>query len=165
MAQLLIIDDLPIRIGKDGQWLHGNDPVHPKVAILFAKSVYPLADGGYELRVAHQKAQVLVADCAFFIRSIELVRDEAKALMGIDLRISDGQRERLDPATLMMSDENVLYCRIHRHGFSVPCRFLQRHYYELVEAAEIEGELAYIEVDGRRFELSKPYDPTSQKLG
>ena len=164
MAQLLIIDDLPIRIGTDGQWLHGNDPVHPKVAILFAKSVYPREDGSYELRVAHQKAPVLVADCAFFVRSIELIRDERNALMVIDMCLSDGKRERLDPATLMMSEENVLYCQIHRHGFSVPCRFLQRHYYELVEVAEIEGEVAYIEVDGVRFEISKPYDSKTQKL-
>ena len=64
----------------------------------------------------------------------------------------------------MMSDENVLYCRIERHGFSLPCRFLQRHYYELVELAEIEGEVAHIEVDGGRFELSRPYSPAFQKL-
>ena len=164
MAQLLIIDDLPVRIATDGQWLHGDEPVHPKVGVLFAKSVYPLEDGSYELRVGQQKAPVLVADCAFFVRSVVLHRGPDAALVEIEILTSDGLREKLDPATLMMSEENVLYCRIERHGFSVPCRFLQRHYYELAELAEIEGQTAQIMVSDVFFELSRPYRAEVLKL-
>ena len=103
MAQLLIIDDLPIRIGTDGQWLHGNEPVHPKVGQLFAKSVYPLEDGTYELRVGQQRAPVLVADCAFYVKSLALLRNSEQALVGVELVLSDGLKERLKPSTLMMS--------------------------------------------------------------
>ena len=164
LAKLLIIDDLPIRIATDGQWLHGDDPVHPKVAILFSKSVYPLEDGNYELRVGPQKAPVLVADCAFFVRSLTIARDESGALTKIDLCISDEHNETLEPSTLMMSEENVLYCRIERHGFSVPCRFLQRHYYEIVELSDVEGDEAFIQVGEQRFELSRPYQSSPEKL-
>jgi len=164
LAKLLIIDDLPIRIATDGQWLHGDDPVHPKVDILFSKSVYPLEDGSYELRVGHQKAPVLVADCAFFVRSLTIGRDESGALTTIEIRTSDEHNEILVPSTLMMSEENVLYCRIERHGFSVPCRFLQRHYYELVELSEVEGDAAFIQVGDKRFELSRPYQSLPEKL-
>ena len=164
MAKLLIIDDLPIRIATDGQWLHGDEPVHPKVAILFSKSVYPLKDGTYELRVAHQRAPVLVADCAFFVRALKVIADEEGRISKLEIRVSDEQTEKVDPNTFMMSDENVLYCRIHRHGFSVPCRFLQRHYYELVELAELNEDSAYIVVDDNRFELSRPYRQAPEPL-
>lgn len=159
LPALLIIDDLPIRISADGRWLHGDDALHPKVAILFGKCVVPLADGGYEIHVGKQKAEVLVSDAAFFVRRMNLMEDEYGGIKTVEIKISDGETETLRPDTFMMSSENILYCRIVRGGFEVPCKFTQQQYYELGMLAELENEMAYLTVAGSKIRLNHGYDP------
>ena len=68
MPPLLLIDDLPIRVSADGRWLHGDEGLHPKVAVLFSKCLIPKENGEYELQVGQQRAPVLVSDVGFCVR-------------------------------------------------------------------------------------------------
>lgn len=157
MAQLLIMPDLPIRVRARGAWLHGDEPLHPRVATLFAQHVVPSVDGQYEVRLGFARQTLEVEDTAFFVRaSHETVVDGA--LVAVRLSLSDGVDELLDPTTLMQSADHVLYCRIRRHGLRVPCRFTPAQYHTLAMFAELVDERAYLRIGGALWALN-PYDP------
>ena len=163
MPPLLLIDDLPIRVSADGRWLHGDEGLHPKVAVLFSKCLIPKENGEYELQVGQQRAPVLVSDVGFFVRSIVLNQDATGQLESVKIKICDQVEETLNPESLMMSDDNSLYCRIERHGMNVPCKFLPGQYYELALLAELEEDVAWLDVQGQRYRLNCPYDPSFKK--
>ena len=164
MPSLLLIDDLPIRVSADGRWLHGDEDVHPKVAILFSKCLFPMENGEYELRVGHQKAPVLVSDVGFFVRSMTFQKDKQGKLISVLLKVNDQFQEPLKPASLMMSEDNCLYCRIERHGMNVPCKFSPGQYYELALLAEMDEDVAWLEVGEQRYQMNLPFDSTIEKI-
>ena len=161
---MLLIDDLPIRISADGRWLHGDEDLHPKVAILFSKCLIPKDNGEYELQVGHQKAPVLVSDVGFFVRSMRIETDEQGELSTVLIKVSDQSEEQLDLDSLMMSEDNGLYCRIQRHGMSVPCKFTPGQYYELALLADMEEEIAWLKVGGARYPLNQIFDARVSKI-
>ena len=154
MAKLLILPDLPICVTARGEWLHGDTPLHPRVAKLFARHVVPLADGGYEVRLGpmtHQRLEV--ADTAFFVLSITQ-HVEAGRLTGVTLTLSDAATEALDPTTLRQSAANVLYCDVQRHGMRVPCRFTAAQYHALALHAEMDGDVGYLPIGHERYKIA-----------
>jgi hypothetical protein len=76
----------------------------------------------------------------------------------VTLTLSDGAQEALDAATLMQAADNVLYCRLTRHGLRVPCRFTSAQYHTLAWFAEVADERGYLRLDGTLWPLN-PYDP------
>ena len=130
MAQLVEIEHWPIRLTARGEWLHGNEPLHPRVATLFAHSLVPELDGGYRIQLGYARQPVEVEDTAYHVRSVDL-RRAGPALQTVMLHLSDGAVEPLDAASLMQSAQHVLYCRIERHGMAVPVRFTPQQYHML----------------------------------
>ena len=164
MPSLLIIDDLPIRVTHDGRWVHGDEALHPKVAILFAKCLIPQANGEWELQVGQQKSAVLVSDAGFFVRAIRVVAGEQGDIQEVRIKISDDTEEMLDLGTMMMSSDNALYCRIKRHGFEVPCKFTAQQYHELGLLAHFEDENAWLLSGNEKYRLNNSYDASHRKL-
>ena len=164
MPALLIIDDLPIRVSADGRWLHGEEDLHPKVAILFSKCLIPKENGEYELQVGQQKAPVLVSDVGFFVRSMRIETDAQGGLASVVIKVSDQQEEEVELGSLMMSEDNCLYCRIHRHGMSVPCKFAPGQYYELALLAQLEQDRAWLSVESTRYQMNRPFDSAVIKI-
>ncbi|MEE2959362.1 MAG: hypothetical protein VYA34_01355 [Myxococcota bacterium] len=158
MAQLLIIDDLPIRLLANGTWCHGDKPLHPKVAALFARSTEVVGNKAYRLVVGHQKVMVEVEDVAFFVRYVEMTTGEEGGISEVVLNLSDGKVEVLRPESFMMSGENVLYCQLFRSGYAVPCRFRATDYYQLALTAELVGDDAEIKIGGEVYVMNRPYD-------
>lgn len=132
MVKLLELEELPIRIDAHGRWLHGTEPLHPRVERLFARHVVPTAEG-YSVQLGFRKAPVHVHDTAFFIRQTRIYADaeDPEWIRGVWLVLSDEASEWLDPSSLMQSSENVLYCRVRRGNMRVPARFGAAHYHEL----------------------------------
>ncbi len=158
MARLLELEELPIRVTSRGEWLHGDRPLHPRVRELFQKNVVPRADGSYLVKLGPAEQVLEVDDTAYFVTRLTTALGADGRLAAVRLWISDGACEALDGATLMQSPDNVLYCRLRRHGLSVPCRFTPAQYHELAlhaEEAAAGMRLAMGEVD---FGFA-PYDP------
>jgi hypothetical protein len=173
MPQYFELPNLPIRITARGDWLHGDEPLHPRVAVLFAKNVVPRLNGTYDVVLGHAKQTLQVQDTAYFVRSIAPQRSaRGDGLACVTLWLSDGTTEKLQPETLMQSPQQVLYCRLVRHGLWVPCRFLPQQYHSLMlhacerqMQAPVPGSAAaqqaqfVLPVGNRDYDL-KPYDPT-----
>jgi hypothetical protein len=173
MPQYFELPDLPIRITARGEWLHGGEPLHPRVAILFSKNVVPRLGGTYDIVLGHAKQSLQVDDTAYFVRSVSpQLRAADGGLASVTVALSDGTTEQLRPETLMQSAQQVLYCRLVRHGLWVPCRFMPQQYHSLMLHACVRGPEAAVPtsaaalqaqvvlpVAGRDYGL-QPYEPT-----
>ncbi len=65
--------------------------------------------------------------------------------------LNDGEREPLDPETLEVGAQNVLYCRVKEGRFRA--RFLRPAYYHLSSRFEAEGERFFVRIGPRRYPL------------
>ena len=72
---------------------------------------------------------------------------------GFTVVLNDESREPLDPATLRVGAENVLYCRVK--GGAHEARWLRPAYYDLMRHAEpAAGGAVVLPVAGRRIRLT-----------
>jgi len=135
-----------IQVDAEGRMSHDGAPmVHPGIIELIYESVY-YEDGLYFLKVGQQRCQLEVADTFHVVQRAWFDDD------GVMIHLSDGSQERLDPATLRLGDEGVLYCAIKNGAF--PARFLRQAYYQLTERLVEDGDGYAIEIAGRRWRLA-----------
>ena len=119
-----------IRFGKDGLWYCDGEVV-PNRAIrdLFSRTLTVLPDGRGRLELGEDRADVEIEDTPWVVTACERAPDGTFVVL-----LNDGTRETLDPGTLGVGPENVLYCRV-KHG-AHEARFLRPAYYELMRHVE-----------------------------
>ncbi|HJQ84573.1 MAG TPA: DUF1285 domain-containing protein [Candidatus Binatia bacterium] len=127
-----------IRFGKDGRWYSDDEPI-PNRAItrLFSRTLIVLPDGRARLELGEDRADVAIEDTPWVVTGVE--GDPAH---GFTVLLNDETREPLDPASLRVGSENVLYCRVK--GGRHEARFLRPAYYDLVRHAEPASDGAIV---------------------
>ena len=126
-AGFYAIHNSTIRFGRDGRWYADGQPIaNPRIARLFSQSVHRAADGSYELRIAEERAPITVDDTPYVVTGAAV---DATGTAWIDL--NDETREALDPRSLAVGADEVLYCRV-KHGRE-RARFLRPAYYQLAD--------------------------------
>jgi len=134
-----------IQVTPEGELFHNGAPlIHPGILELIYASVH-LEDGVYLLRIGEQACQLEVADTFHVVKSADLGPE------AVSLALNDGSRESLDPASLWLNGEGVLYCRVKAGIF--PARFLRQAYYQLAGGFVEDGEGFALELGGRRWPL------------
>ena len=78
-----------------------------RIALLFSQSIKQNPDGSYFLQVAEERAPITVEDTPYVVKGIE---DDGQG--GFMLILNDDTREALDPASLAIGADNVLYARV-----------------------------------------------------
>jgi hypothetical protein len=153
MPTYVPLPDLPIRLTARGAWLHGEQPMHPRVATLFFRNLVPQASGTYAVVLGPARQLIEVEDTALFVTGLDLEMspDDPARLRRIGLQLSDQTAEELAPQTLMQSQARILYCRVQRHGLSVPVRFSSEQYHRLMLLADAIADPAA--PDGYRAQL------------
>lgn len=130
-----------IQVSPEGELSTNGAPlIHPGILELIFASVH-LEDGIYSLRVGKQQCQLEVADTFFVVKSVSLGAE------GAALTLNDGSTEPLDPATVWLGDNGVLYCRIKAGAF--PARFNRQAYYQIAEAIVESGDGFALRLGGR----------------
>ncbi|MCB2184868.1 MAG: DUF1285 domain-containing protein [Deltaproteobacteria bacterium] len=138
-----------IQVDQDGGLFHDGAPIiHPAVLQTIYSSVH-LEEGRYILKVDHQVCELEVKDTFFVVQSAAQAGDR------LVLTLNDGSREDLDPATLAVGAEEVLYCRVKRGKF--PARFLRPAYYQVTDLVEEAGEGFALRLGERSFPI--PHRP------
>ncbi len=123
-AGFYAIHNSSIRFGRDGHWYaDGQRITNPRIAALFSRHVVRTAEGGYELRIADERAPITVDDTAYVVVAVDSADDT------VSIALNDGSREVLDPHTLRVGADDVLYCRV-KQGRE-PARFLRPAYYQI----------------------------------
>ena len=124
-AGFYAIQNSEIRFGRDGRWYaDGQVIANSRIADLFAQHVCRRPGGGYMLRIADEQAPIVVDDTPYVVTGAEVGHDGA-----VWLELNDRSRERLDPSTLQVGDDDVLYCRVKQNGERA--RFLRPAYYQI----------------------------------
>lgn len=146
-AGFYAVESGKISFRRDGNWYNDDDRIeNPRIALLFSQSIRRNPDGGYYLQVAEERAPIAVEDTPYVVKDVEDRGD------GLIVVTNDETREPLDPSTLEVGRDNVLYCRIKRGEF--PARFLRSAYYHLSRHFLTEdGENFSIVVGDRRYPI------------
>ncbi|MDX2168588.1 MAG: DUF1285 domain-containing protein [Deltaproteobacteria bacterium] len=130
-AGFYAIHNSSIRFGRDGRWYADGQPItNPRIADLFSRHVQRAEDGTYRLRIADEQATIEIEDTPYVV----IAAGETDGVAWIEL--NDRSREVLDPTSLAVGADEVLYCRVK--GGREPARFLRPAYYQighLIDAA------------------------------
>ncbi|MFH1035777.1 MAG: hypothetical protein V1806_14810 [Pseudomonadota bacterium] len=139
-----------IQVNAQGELSHNGAPmIHPGILELIYESVHH-EDGIYLLRVGQQSCQLEVEDTFFVVQGASL--SDGQVL----LALNGGASEPLDPESLWIGPQEVLYCRVK--GGAFPARFLRQAYYQVAELIEEDGEGFALALGGRRYPLR--WEPT-----
>jgi hypothetical protein len=124
-AGFYAIQNSEIRFGRDGRWYADGQEIHnPRIADLFSQHVERRPEGGYMLRIADEKASIIVDDTPYVVTGAEIRPDGT-----LHIELNDRTRERLEPQTLRVGADDVLYCRVK--GGREAARFLRPAYYQV----------------------------------
>jgi hypothetical protein len=124
-AGFYAVESGKISFRRDGNWYSDEERIdNPRIALLFSKSLKRNPDGSYFLQVADERAAVTVEDTPYVVRT---VADDGNG--SFIVVTNDEEHEPLDPATLEVGADNVLYCRVK--GGKFRARFLRSAYYHL----------------------------------
>jgi hypothetical protein len=137
-----------LSIDPDGVWRHdGEEVTHPGILANLAANLQ-VDEGGYYLQLGPVRVPVEVADTP-----LAVIRLEADA-GGASVVLSDGSRERLDPATLRLGDNEVPYCRVRQGRFEA--RLTRAAAWQLLrDAVPDEGGRPVVSLGGAGFAIPR----------
>lgn len=147
-----------IRIDKEGAWYYRG-------ALMFRKDIVNYLS--HHLRVDHQgrylietkddSAFVEVEDTPLVVKTVDCHYDHNAGENVIEITMSDGTVEKMDPSTLRIDGENIPYCRVREN--SLDARISRPGYYQLAELiSRGEGGLFYLPLNGRNYYLKDNQD-------
>jgi uncharacterized protein len=146
-AGFYAIESGRISFRRDGNWYTDDERIdNPRIALLFSRSIKRNQDGSYYLQVAEERAPIAVEDTPYVVKA---VYDHDGAF---EIVTNDDEHEPLDPTSLEVGRDNVLYCLVKRGAFRA--RFLRTAYYHLSSNFFTdEGETFSLVVGGRRYPI------------
>ena len=159
-------DEIPsctIFVDKEGQWFHHGAPiVHRDLIALFYQSLHVNEDGQYFIRFKGQVCRLDVEDTPYVIVRTDFVSGSSSGEKDrFVLHLIDNTKEELDPETLWIGPDHVMYCRI-RHG-RFKARFLRASYYQLARYVSLdpETEKFFLRLGGRKYYIRELTGPES----
>lgn len=121
-----------IFVSKEGKWYHeGAEIIHRAIFLWLIQSLEKTEDGLFIVHLNNQKCYLEVEDTPLVVQQVNLVGESPGAGEQIRLTLNDDSQEVLDPETLRINAESVLYCQVKTGRF--PARFLRPAYYQLAE--------------------------------
>ena len=137
-----------IRIDKEGKWYYENQEiVNPLVLLAFCSALQKDEQGRYRIVLQSEVCCIDVEDTPFVVASIR--GDQETGLL---ILLNTGEIHKLDPATLSIGEQNVMYCLLP-DGMKV--RFSRAAYYTLGLMMEEDGKgNIVLKMGGRVYRIS-----------
>jgi len=147
-AGFYAVESGKISFRRDGNWYSDEDRIdNARIALLFSRSIKRNPDGSYFLQVGDERASITVEDTPYVVKSID-----GSPQRGFVIKLNDDETEPLDPSTLEIGSDNVLYCQARNKTFRA--RFLRPAYYELSRYFEPDRTGGFsISVGGKRYQI------------
>ena len=149
-------DGLPpcmIWVDKEGVWFHNGVPItHRGFLRMFYQSLRLDGYGGYVIKFQDQVCRLDVEDTPFVVLRTDFFPACREGEQDrVILHLIDETQEPLDPSTLSVGDDHVLYCRIRKGAFRA--RFSRPSYYQLARHIQQDSESGryFIPVNGKRY--------------
>lgn len=142
-----------IFVGKDGKWYHeGAEIIHRPIFLWLIQSLEKSEDDLFIVHLNNQKCYLEVEDTPLVVQRVDRKPEGPDGPERITLFLNDESEEPLDPETLRISPDNVLYCRVKNREF--PARFLRPAYYQMAEfLEEDEGGKFFLMLNGKKFHV------------
>jgi hypothetical protein len=146
-----------ILIDKEGDWYHGGSLMHRTdvVAHLCRHISRDELSGLYIVQIGKQRCYLEVEDCPLVVTRVQHEKDEdGQERFVLSIKHIEAT-EHLDPATLCVGEENVLYCKVAED--KIPARFLRPAYYQLAEFIheDLEQKRFYLSVGNEHYYIEK----------
>jgi hypothetical protein len=144
-----------IFIDKEGDWYYRGSPMQRAdiVSHLCQHLRREESRGLYIIQMGKQRCYLEVEDTPLVVTSVLHQQEKEKEHQGeLFLSIKHLQTNQpLDPKTLWVGRENVLYCRVMED--TIPARFLRPAYYQLAEfiREDEEDHRFYLLLRGKRY--------------
>ena len=124
-----------IRVDQEGDWFYEGRPIfRPEILALFYEQLRLREDGRYCLEWQGECHPIEVEDTPFVITRVDKEEDPSgKERIVLSLK-HVSEKEVLDPESLYVGKDNVLYCRIRMGRF--PARFSRPAYYQIAQWIE-----------------------------
>ena len=146
-------DNIPpcmIYIDKNGKWFHkGIEMIHKAIVNEFYRSLTLDSCGEYLIVRGMEKCFVEVEDTPFIVTRVEFGNTGESGDEQLILSLIDDTRENLDPKTLSVGADNVLYCRIKNNSFKA--RFNRASYYQIASRIKEEGDKYYLPLNNMKY--------------
>jgi len=118
-----------IRIDYEGRWFYEDkEIINPGVLRTFHEALELCGDGRYRIVLGQEVCYVEVEDTPFVVMTLR--GDNCQGFM---LILNSGQAHPLDPATLTIGRDNILYALLPS---GMPVRLSRPAYYQLAMAME-----------------------------
>jgi hypothetical protein len=144
-----------IFVGKEGQWYHeGAEIIHRPIFLWLIQNLEKDEEGRYLVHLNDQKCVLEVEDTPLVILGVERTSgpEEYEEIL---LTLNDERQEALDPQTLWLSRENVLYGLVK--GGRIPARFLRAAYYQIARyIEEDESGGFFLTLNRKKFPIKGP---------
>ena len=136
-----------LRIDRDGGWFHEGEEVSHEGILSSLREGLQVDPAGHFLQIGSVRVPVEVEDAPFVIVRFEADGD------GWVLWLSDRTREALDPASLVLRDGDVPYCRVKGGRFEA--RFSRAAAWQLLQRVDTEpgGGTPTLTAGGRPYPL------------
>jgi len=127
-------------LDREGRWFHeGVEITHPRTRKLFSRNISRGDDQRYYVHVGREYAVVEVEDTPFLVVSVTVQEQAGDRGCTYQVLLNDGSEECLDPRTLSIEQDHVMYGRVK--GATEKARFVRSAYYQIcarIEYAEQE---------------------------
>jgi len=141
-----------IKIDKDGIWYYrGAHMFRKDILCIFFENLKVDDCGRYYIELNEEISYLDVEDTAFVITAVDRSKDPASGDEKLEILLSDDERERLDLNTLIVGEDDVMYCRIKEGKFLA--RFTRKSYYQLAEFIEQSNmdNIFYISLNSEKY--------------
>ena len=143
-----------IRIDKEGVWYYqGAEMFRREFVNFFYQHLQRDDHGRYVIELPNDRCYVEVDDTAFFVKAVYAVNGLEGKGTAFRLLLCDDTTEDLDPETLYVGPDNVIYCQVRNRTF--PARFSRAAYYQLASHIEQDGssDVFFLRCGSRRYDI------------
>jgi len=145
------MNNLDIKIDKDGLWYYqGAHMFRKDILSIFFQNLKMDECGRYLIELGPERCYVDVEDTAFVVLAVYKTRNPESGLEQLEILLNDEFSEILDPQTLYIGDDNVLYCGVKHKSFIA--RFSRKGYYQIAEyiTPSDDGNAFFIALNGEK---------------
>jgi hypothetical protein len=153
-------EDIPsceIRIDKEGVWyFRGAEMFRRDIVKSFYDGLRQDSMGRYIIELGNESCHLEVEDTPFIVNAITVSDSSDKGDQKIMLSICDETVETLDPETLHIGNDNVLYCRVRNREFKA--RFSRASYYQIANLIDyhIDEDKYVLVLNGKAHRINGP---------
>ena len=141
-----------IIVDKDGVWYYkGAEMFRKDIVNLFYENLKRDASGRYIIEMKNDRCYIEVEDTPYVVRSVYKVNSQENNNESINLLLNNSDLEELDPTTLWIGKDNVMYCCVKNNTFDA--RFSRAGYYQIAGLIGYneEKDLYYLYLDNRYY--------------